>query len=113
MNFIDQKPPTFRTAALIDSFLDMMAAERNTAINTRLAYRRDLEDAAQFMVNNRADLAEASEDDVRAYLQSAGKKAARTQARRLSALRQFFRFLLSEHHRKDDPTRSIDAPKLG
>jgi integrase/recombinase XerD len=91
----------------------MLLAERNASANTRLAYGRDLADAAQFMKQCKADLADACEDDLRAYLQSVGKKSPRTQARRLSTLRQFFRFLLSEHHRKDDPSRAIDAPKLG
>lgn len=103
----------WRTSTLIESFLDMLLAERNASANTRLAYGRDLADAAQFLAKKKIDLADASEDDIRAYLQFVGRKAPRTQARRLSALRQFFRFLLSEHHRKDDPSRAIDAPKLG
>src|SRR5262249_11621397 len=103
----------FRTSALIDSFLDMLLAERNAATNTRMAYRRDLTDAAQWLAKKKGDLAGASEDEVRAYLQTLGKAAARTQARRLSVLRQFYRFLCSEHHRQDDPSRAIDAPKLG
>jgi integrase/recombinase XerD len=104
---------SFRTRALIDGFLDMMLAERNAASNTRQAYRRDLADAAQFLANKKGDLADASEDQLRAYLQSLGQLAARTQARRLSSLKQFFQFLCSEGHRKEDPTRIIDAPKLG
>ncbi len=103
----------FRTTALIGSFLDMMLAERNAALNTRMAYHRDLADAAQFLTTRKKDLADASEDDLREYLKSLGTSSARTQARRLSSLRQFFRFLCSEHHRKDDPSRAIDAPKLG
>ncbi len=103
----------WRTTGLIDSFLDMLLAERNAALNTRLAYRRDLTDAAQFLAKKKIELADAGEDDIRAYLQSMNETAAKTQARRLSALRQFFRFLCSEHHRKDDPSRAIDAPKLG
>lgn len=103
----------WRTTALMESFLDMLLAERNAAANTRAAYQRDLTDAAQFLAKKKTDLADAGEEDVRSYLQSLGSKAARTQARRLSALRQFFRFLMSEHHRKDDPTRGIDPPKLG
>jgi integrase/recombinase XerD len=103
----------WRTASLIESFLDMLLAERNASFNTRLAYGRDLGDAAAFLVRQKTDLADASEDNLRSYLQALRKTAARTQARRLSALRQFFRFLCSEHHRKDDPTRSIDAPRLG
>ena len=104
---------SFRARALIDNFLDMMLAERNAAPNTRQAYRRDLDDAAQFLAQRKSDLVDASEDHVRAYLQALNKLAARTQARRLSSLKQFFQFLCSEGHRKDDPTRTIDAPKLG
>jgi integrase/recombinase XerD len=103
----------FRTSSLIESFLDMMLAERNAAANTRAAYLRDLTDAAHYLANKGHNLADTSEDELRDYLQSLGKTAARTQARRLSVLRQFFRFLCSEHHRKDDPSRAIDAPKLG
>jgi len=104
---------SFRAKALIDSFLDMMLAERNAAPNTRAAYRRDLDDAAAFIASKKSDLVDASEDELRAYLRSQAKMAAKTQARRLSSLHQFFRFLCSEGHRKDDPTRGIDAPKLG
>jgi integrase/recombinase XerD len=102
-----------RPASLIDAFLDMLLAERNAAVNTRLAYGRDLADAAQYLARKKKDLTDASEDELRGYLQSLGKAAARTQARRLSVLRQFFRFLCSEHHRENDPSRGIDAPKLG
>jgi len=95
------------------AFLDMMLAERNASANTRAAYARDLADAAAFMQKRKRDLAEASEDDVRAYISSLREFSAKTQARRLSSLRQFFRFLCSEGHRKEDPTRNVDAPKLG
>jgi integrase/recombinase XerD len=105
--------PEARFHGLIDAFLDMMLAERNAAVNTRAAYARDLGDAAMFFARKKIDLADASEEDLRSYLRAQGKNAARTQARRLSSLRQFFRFLCSENHRKEDPTRSIDAPKLG
>jgi integrase/recombinase XerD len=107
------KTVSFRARALIDSFLDMMLAERNASLNTRQAYRRDLDDAAGFHAKKKGDLADASEDQLRAYLQSLAELAAKTQARRLSSMRQFFQFLCSEGHRKDDPTRTIDAPKLG
>lgn len=100
-------PPT------LDAFLDMMLAERNAAANTRLAYRRDLLDAATFLASRKVELSQANEDDVRAYIQSLRAAAPRTQARRLSALRQYFRFLASEKTRADDPTRNIDAPRLG
>lgn len=104
---------SFRTRALIDNFLDMMLAERNASHNTRAAYRRDLDSIAAHLAANKNDLTDASEDQLRGYLQTLGDMAAKTQARRLSSLRQFFQFLCSEGHRKDDPTRTIDAPKLG
>ncbi|MGE4351736.1 MAG: site-specific tyrosine recombinase XerD [Bdellovibrionales bacterium] len=97
----------------IESFLDMMLAERNAAANTRLAYRRDLEDAAGFMAKKKIPFDHAGEDDVRAYILSLKDVSPRTQARRLSALRQYYRFLASEKVRGDDPTRNIDAPKMG
>jgi integrase/recombinase XerD len=97
----------------LSAFLDMLLAERNASANTRAAYARDLEDATRFLERRRKGLAEANEDDVRAYISSLKDFAPRTQARRLSALRQFFRFLCSEQKRAEDPTRNIDAPRLG
>ena len=105
--------PELHSIGLIESFLDMMLAERNAAPNTRAAYARDLRDAALFLARKKIDLAEANDENLRDYLKTMGKNAPKTQARRLSALRQFFRFLCSENHRREDPTRSIDAPKLG
>lgn len=99
--------------AYLDSFLDMMLAERGAAANTRAAYRRDLTDAASFFAARKVALDKAREDDVRAYIVSLGDRAARTQARHLSALKQYYRFLMSEKIRIEDPTRSIDAPKTG
>jgi integrase/recombinase XerD len=92
--------------ALIESFLDMMSAERGASINTIAAYRRDLLDFAA-----RGDLKRATRDGVKAHLASLKAMAGTTQARKLSALRQFFGFLYSEGIRKDDPTSAIDAPK--
>ncbi len=99
------------TVAHIQVFLDMLLAERNASANTREAYRRDLFDAARFLERKNLPLAGACEDDLRTYLRTSKKHSARTQARRLSALRQFFRFLCSENYRKEDPTRLIDAPR--
>ena len=95
-------------ATLIESFLDMMSAERGASPNTIAAYRRDLLDFA-----GRADMKRAVRDDVRKYLAGLTKAgiAASSQARKLSALRQFFGFLYTEGIRKDDPTSAIDAPK--
>jgi integrase/recombinase XerD len=108
-----RQPVSIRTTSLIESFLEMLTAERNAAANTRLAYGRDLSDAAFFLARRKNDLVGANEEDLRAYFESLHGSAARTQARRLSALRQFYRFLCSEHHRQDDPSRALDAPRLG
>ncbi|MSP48310.1 MAG: site-specific tyrosine recombinase XerD [Alphaproteobacteria bacterium] len=93
----------------------MMAAERGAAVNTLAAYRRDLEDFAVHAGRRGKSAATASTDDLRAYLAGldAAGMSARTQARRLSALRQFHRFLLEEGIRTDDPTGVLDSPKLG
>jgi integrase/recombinase XerD len=100
-------------APLIESFLDMMSAERGASINTMAAYRRDLLDFAGHRAGKGGSVRAATRDDIKAYLKllSTSGAAGSTQARRLSALRQFFAFLYSDGIRKDDPTNAIDAPK--
>lgn len=104
-----------RAAAAIETFLEMMSAERGAAQNTLDSYRRDLEDAAAFTSAKGTQLTVAGSDLIRSYLDDiAGRGfAATSQARRLSALRQFFRFLYVENIRTDDPTITLDAPKKG
>ncbi|MBI1779336.1 MAG: site-specific tyrosine recombinase XerD [Proteobacteria bacterium] len=99
----------------VEAFLEMIAAERGGSANTLAAYRRDLEDYAGFLAGRRRPVESGTADDLRAYL--VGLAAAglqpRTAARRLSALRQFHRFLFAEAVRGDDPTGAIDGPRLG
>jgi len=101
------------SAYLIESFLDMMGAERGAGVNTLAAYRRDLLDFAGHLSSKGADPAKASRDEVRAFLAglSSSGMAASTQARKLSALRQFYGFLYTEGIRTDDPTQTIAAPQ--
>jgi integrase/recombinase XerD len=105
-------------ASLIELFLDMLAAERGAAANTLAAYRRDLDDFALHLREPRAgarSLAAARTDDVRSYLQrlsERGLKAA-SSARRLSAIRQFYRFLCAEGRRRDDPAAVLEGPRRG
>ncbi|MBZ0162815.1 MAG: site-specific tyrosine recombinase XerD [Notoacmeibacter sp.] len=103
---------TRHSSGLVEAFLEMMAAERGAADNTLDSYRRDLEDAESVMP---APLGGARTDDIRAYLESLSSRgfAASSQARRLSALRQFFRFLYAEGVRTDDPTGTLDSPRKG
>jgi integrase/recombinase XerD len=101
--------------SLLERFLEMLLAERNAARNTRDAYRRDLRDFAGFLAGRGLGLAQADAEAIRGYLSAlAGAELApRSQARRLSALRQFYKFLAAEALRPDDPTATLDSPKLG
>jgi integrase/recombinase XerD len=101
--------------AWTDAFLEMMAAERASARNTLTAYARDLEDAGGFLAARGRSLAEAAAEDVEAYFADLGRRglAPATAARRRSALRQFYRFVLEEGWRQDDPSRRVDAPRKG
>jgi len=106
------KPPDER---LIDLFLDMLAAERGAAANTLDAYRRDLSDFSADLAEHGSSIAKAASDNIRDYL---GRLAARgfaapSVARRLSAVRQLYRFLYAEGNRKDDPGAAIEGPKRG
>jgi integrase/recombinase XerD len=97
----------------LEAFLEMLAAERGAARNTLAAYATDLEDFAGFARRQGATLATAMPEVLQRYL--AGLTAAglspRTAARRLSALRQFFKFLAREAVRADDPTELLDSPR--
>ena len=98
----------------VEAFLEMLAAERGSARNTRIAYEQDLGDFAAFAAQRGMAVAKADAAAVQAYiagLQIIGLSA-RTAARRLSALRQFHRFLLREGVRTDDPTTLLDTPRL-
>ncbi len=96
-----------------EAFLEMLAAERGASRLTLAAYGNDLADCARFLKG--AALEDASSDDLRRYLAALARRRLkpRTVARRLSALRQFFRFLVLEGARRDDPTSVLDAPRLG
>ncbi len=95
----------------LENFLEMLAAERGAADNTLDGYRRDLEDFSGFLGGKK--IADAQSSDVSAYLSDLTRRgfAETSQARRLSALKQFFKFLYSEGTRQDDPTRTLSAPK--
>ncbi len=99
----------------IDLFLDMMAAERGAAVNTLDAYARDLTDVSARLASRGVELAQAATPDleqVLAGIESDGLSAA-TAARRLSAMKRFYRFLLSEGRRSDDPCTPLRGPKQG
>src|ERR671935_825734 len=101
--------------ACIELFLDMIAAERGGAKNTLAAYARDLADLSAELGKAGRTIAGASTDDLRGYLGSLATRrfAASSVARRLSAIRQLYRFLYAEGHRGDDPSAVIEGPKRG
>ncbi len=98
-----------------DAFLEMMAVERAAAKNTLTAYSKDLLDAQGFLAGRGRDLSDASAEDVEAYFADLAERGASpaTAARRRASVRQFYRFVLTETWRSDDPSRRVDAPKKG
>ncbi len=93
----------------------MLAVERGASPHTLAAYRRDLDDFTAFALDHGSSLDGADSEALRAYLTRLSKAgfSPRTAARRLSALRQYFRFAYAEGWRRDDPTLTLDGPRLG
>jgi integrase/recombinase XerD len=106
---------TSESDLLLESFLEMLLSERNAAANTREAYGCDLKEFARFAARRGTALGSADAKTIRDYLASlaAAGMAVRTQSRRLSALRQFFKYLAAENRRSDDPTAALDSARLG
>src|SRR6056297_302892 len=99
-------------ARLISGFLDAQAAEAGAAENTQLAYGRDLKQAADWLADQGRTLARANRDDLEAYLGDLDTQglAPATRARRLSALKQLYRFACDEGLRPDNPALQIKGP---
>src|SRR6202007_3583 len=100
---------------LIGLFLDMLAAEQGAGENTLQAYRRDLEDLSEFLVRSQQSFGGVQTDTLRDYLSDLDSRGFKSSsvARRLSALRHLFRFLLNERIRSDDPAAILSGPKRG
>ncbi|HEY3918322.1 MAG TPA: tyrosine recombinase [Stellaceae bacterium] len=107
----ERRKPVPPSSRHVEAFLEMLAAERGAARLTIAAYRNDLDDLARVLGG---DLARAESDGLRRYFAALARAGAgaRTAARRLSAFRQFFRFLVTDGVRRDDPTQAIDGPRL-
>jgi len=103
-----------RSSRHIDGFLEMMSAERGAADNTLQAYRRDLEDYGGFMARRSIAAERASSEDIRDYLASLTAQgiSRSTASRRLSAIRQFHKYLLGETISRDNPVATIESPKI-
>jgi integrase/recombinase XerD len=111
---VKKKQPVERSRE-VETFLEMLQAERGASRNTLDAYGRDLDDLQTFLARRKQKPASADTTALRAYLKALDYvgMTPRTVARRLSVLRQFYRFLLAERMREDDPASTLDSPKLG
>ena len=103
------------SAGWVEAFLEMMSAERAAAANTLTAYRRDLDDLTGFLAHRKRTVGDASAEDVEAWFADLGARglSPATAARRRAAARQFYRFVLGEAWRDDDPSRRVEAPRKG
>ncbi len=99
----------------LGAFLEMMTAERGASRNTEDAYRRDLEQYLDDLARQGTDALRAEAGQTRHFIEglAAAGLASRTQARKLSAVRQFHKFLLLEGLREDDPASTVDGPRQG
>lgn len=106
---------TAKDEKLINLFLDMLAAEQGAGVNTLDAYRRDLTDLSDFLGRKGQSFAGAQTDVLRDYLADLDVRGFKSSsvARRLSAMRHLFRFLLSERIRAEDPAAILSGPKRG
>ena len=95
---------------MINEFLDMMAGVRGASDNTIISYSHDLNEIDDFI---KSPISKATIADLENYIKDCTKRglSAKTQARRVSSLRRYFRFLILEGVRKDNPAKSIDLPK--
>ena len=100
---------------LVELFLDMQAAERGAGENTLAAYRNDLADLAAHLRSQGRGIGNAETEDLRGFLKSLSERGLKPSsvARRLSALRQLFRFLYAEGKRANDPAAVLEGPKRG
>jgi len=110
-----KKKPSALLSREAQAFIEMLTAERGASKNTEAAYGADLRNLEAFLARRRQKPVTANAEALRAYLKSLDYlgMTPRTVARRLSVIRQFFRFLLAERLREDDPASTLDSPRLG
>jgi integrase/recombinase XerD len=98
---------------IVEQFLDMMLAERGIASNSYLAYKKDLLDYINFLNKLHVSCEQASQEDIRSYIQSLSKDGlhSRSIARKTSTIRNFYKFLLSENIISTNPSIFINLPK--
>jgi integrase/recombinase XerD len=107
--------PRASDKALVELFLDMQAAERGAGENTLSAYRNDLDDLSAYLHSADRTIVDATTDNLRGFIASLAERGFKSSslARRLSAVRQLYRFLYAEEKRIDDPAAVLEGPKRG
>ncbi len=105
----------YKHYSLIELFLEMLLAERGVSKNTLEAYYRDLRAFSDYLARTNRPITKVTTTNIRCYLNHTDQigMSSRTAARRLSVLRQFYRFLYAEGLTDDDPSSALDGPKLG
>ena len=100
--------------AQIESFLEMMRAERGSSPNTIVAYQHDLADFLKYLKATHQELLTLDGEHLRGYLTylKTQEVSPKTQSRHLSAIREFYRFLYSEDQIKENPCDYVEAPKI-
>src|SRR5204863_1298315 len=100
---------------LVNLFLDMLAAEQGAGDNTLQAYRHDLTDFSEFLAHAKLTFVTADTQKLRDYLADLDTRGFKSSsvARRLSAMRHLYRFMLNERIRTDDPAAILSGPKRG
>ena len=105
--------PSEANSSVLSSFIDYLKVEKGLAALTVSAYTRDIVQFAAFLDSNKRTLLKARRDDVRGFIQQlfANSVDGRSVARKLSALRHLYRFLLLDKRIERDPTLNIPLPK--
>lgn len=109
------KDPKLVLSRYAEAFLEMLSVERGASPKTVESYRSDLTTFEKFVAKRGEETSKTSTETVRGFMASMGNvgMAPTTMSRRLSALRQFFAFLVAEGIRNDDPTASVESPRRG
>ncbi|MGY9051762.1 MAG: site-specific tyrosine recombinase XerD [Alphaproteobacteria bacterium] len=99
----------------IESFIEMLSAERNSSENTLVAYKSDINQYFSFLVKKNINLIDASTSDIRNWISALSKTgiASSSLARKITAVKQLYNFLFEENLIKLNPAKTIENPRLG
>jgi integrase/recombinase XerD len=101
------------TYHLIDQFINYLRLERGLSDNTVQSYSRDLDRFLQFLEMKGASPGDTTQDNISEYIQGlSGHISPRSVSRNISAIKMFFRFLMTEGKIKDNPTRLVETPRI-